>query len=104
MSKLLGVIDRILGIVRPSAPVVLPRDTALVTLPDFIPPSFHQGVEILNDDSTPMQFVVSVLESLVGLGRSEAVRTMLDIHKRGGALLPTPSADEAERIAASVTA
>jgi hypothetical protein len=51
MSKLLGVIDRILGIVRPSAPVVLPRDTALVTLPDFIPPSFHQGVEILNDDS-----------------------------------------------------
>src|SRR4029077_5539494 len=99
MAKLLGFIDRVLAIVRPAPPVVLPRDTALVNLPDFIPPGFHFGVEILNDDSTPMQFVVSVLESLVGLGRTEAVRTMLEIHKRGGALLSTHSADEAKRIA-----
>jgi ATP-dependent Clp protease adaptor protein ClpS len=104
MAKLLGFIDRVLGIVRPAPPVVLPPDTALMNLPDFIPSGFNSGVEILNDDSTPMQFVVSVLESHFGLGRTEAVRTMLDIHKRGGALLPTSSADEAKRIAEAVTA
>jgi ATP-dependent Clp protease adaptor protein ClpS len=104
VAKLLDFIDRVLGIVRPAPPVVLPRGTALVNFPEFIPSGFRYGVEILNDDSTPMQFVVSVLESVVGLGRTEAVRTMLEIHKRGGALLPTPSADEAKRIAGAVTA
>ena len=65
---------------------------------------FHDGIEILNDNSTPMKFVVSVLESHVGLKRSEAIRTMLRIHERGGVLLPVSTASEATRIAEAISA
>jgi ATP-dependent Clp protease adapter protein ClpS len=57
-----------------------------------------------HDNTTPMQFVVSVLGSCLGLSPEESNRTMLDIHTRGGALLPAPSFAEAQRIAAQVTA
>jgi ATP-dependent Clp protease adapter protein ClpS len=91
---------------RPSLPEspVLPRDTSLIAFPDFLPPGFTQGIEILNDNTTPMQFVTSVLGSHLGLSPEDSNRTMLDIHTRGGALLPTPSLAEAQRIAAQVTA
>ena len=108
----MGVIDRFLKIFRPASTaalppdtsLVLPRDTSLVSRPDFIPAGFHDGIEILNGNSTPMKLVVSVLESHVGMKRSEAIRTMLRIHERGGVLLPTSSASEAKRIAEAISA
>jgi ATP-dependent Clp protease adaptor protein ClpS len=99
VAKLLDFIDRLRVIIRPAPTVVSPRDTALLSRPDFVPSGFRQGVEILNDDSTPMEFVVSVLQFHLGMSRSEAIRTMLGIHRRGGALLPTSSTDEANRVA-----
>ena len=83
---------------------VLPRETSLKSIPEFVPPGFAQGIEILNDHSTPMEFVTSVLGSSVGLGAEDARRAMLEIHRRGGVLLATPSIAEAERIAAEITA
>jgi ATP-dependent Clp protease adapter protein ClpS len=62
------------------------------------------GLEILNDDRTPMQFVVDMLNTHVRLSYHDSIRTMPQIHHRGGALLPTGSATEAQKIAAAVAA
>jgi len=83
---------------------LLPPGTSLLTLPDFVPPGFTQGIQILNDDSTPMNFVVSVLGTHLSLPREDANRTMLTIHLLGGVLLPTATLADAERIAALMTA
>jgi ATP-dependent Clp protease adapter protein ClpS len=83
---------------------ILSRATSLISLPDFVPTGFTQGIEIFNDDRTPMGFVTSILCSCLGFGPEDAQQTMLDIHLRGGALLPTSSLAEAERLATEITA
>lgn len=45
-------------------------------------PSLYK-VLLLNDDYTPMEFVVHVLERFFGKGREEAVQIMLHVHRRG---------------------
>jgi ATP-dependent Clp protease adaptor protein ClpS len=45
-------------------------------------PSLYK-VLLLNDDYTPMDFVVFVLEKIFGKGREEAVEIMLNVHHRG---------------------
>jgi ATP-dependent Clp protease adaptor protein ClpS len=40
-------------------------------------------VLLLNDDYTPMEFVVHVLERFFGKSREEATRIMLHVHRRG---------------------
>jgi ATP-dependent Clp protease adapter protein ClpS len=40
-------------------------------------------VRLLNDDFTPMEFVVHVLEHMFGKDRETATRIMLEIHKEG---------------------
>jgi ATP-dependent Clp protease adapter protein ClpS len=62
------------------------------------------GIEIMNDNLTPMAFVVSVLETCVGLSETEAIRTMLEIHKKGGVLLAMPSLDASRSVAETVSA
>ena len=41
------------------------------------------NVVLLNDDFTPMEFVVHVLEHFFALDRENAVRVMLLVHTRG---------------------
>jgi len=41
-------------------------------------------VLMLNDDYTPMEFVVHVLERFFAKSHEEAVRIMLHVHHRGG--------------------
>ena len=41
-------------------------------------------VLMLNDDYTPMEFVVHVLERFFQKNREEATRIMLHVHRRGG--------------------
>ena len=38
---------------------------------------------LLNDDYTPMEFVVHVLEKFFSLGRERATQVMLHVHTRG---------------------
>jgi len=38
---------------------------------------------LLNDDYTPMEFVVHVLERFFGKGREEATQIMLHVHRKG---------------------
>ena len=45
------------------------------------PPMYK--VILLNDDYTPMEFVVHVLEAIFGHNREGATRIMLSVHKSG---------------------
>ena len=45
-------------------------------------PSLYR-VLILNDDYTPMEFVVEILEQIFGMDRELAVRVMLKVHTEG---------------------
>ncbi len=46
-----------------------------------VPPLYK--VIMLNDDYTPMEFVVHVLEKFFSLDRPNATRVMLEVHTRG---------------------
>ncbi|MEW9900305.1 ATP-dependent Clp protease adapter ClpS [Chitinivorax sp. PXF-14] len=46
------------------------------------PPSMYKVV-LLNDDYTPMEFVVVVLQQFFHLGREQATRVMLKVHTEG---------------------
>jgi ATP-dependent Clp protease adaptor protein ClpS len=50
--------------------------------PKLKPPPLYQVV-LLNDDYTPMEFVVDVLERIFSLDRTRATRIMLEVHTRG---------------------
>ncbi len=46
------------------------------------PPPLFQ-VMLLNDDYTPMEFVVGVLQRFFGKGREQATQIMLKVHREG---------------------
>jgi ATP-dependent Clp protease adaptor protein ClpS len=52
------------------------------TRPKTRKPSMYK-VLMLNDDYTPMEFVVHVLERFFNKSREEATRIMLHVHRRG---------------------
>lgn len=58
------------------------------------PPLFH--VAILNDDFTPMNFVISVLRLVLHLSREEAMLLTFRAHKNGQAACGAFSRDIAE--------
>jgi len=53
-------------------------------------------VLILNDDYTPMEFVVHILERFFGLNHSQAFEIMLTVHKKGLAVVGVFSYEIAE--------
>lgn len=58
------------------------------------PPLFK--VVLLNDDYTPMEFVVHVLEVIFGHNRENATRIMLNVHKMGKGVCGIYTRDIAE--------
>lgn len=64
-------------------------------------PSMYRVV-LLNDDYTPMDFVVMVLENIFRKTPSEAVRIMLEIHHKGKGLCGLFTHEVAETKAALV--
>jgi ATP-dependent Clp protease adaptor protein ClpS len=58
------------------------------------PPMFK--VIILNDDYTPMEFVVLVLETFFNMDREKATRVMLHVHTRGAGVCGVFTKDVAE--------
>ena len=45
------------------------------------PPMYR--VVLLNDDYTPMEFVVQILEQVFAMDRTRATRVMLEVHTKG---------------------
>ena len=59
-------------------------------------------VLLLNDDYTPMEFVVHVLERFFGVSHAQAVEIMLTVHKKGVAVVGVFSYEIAETKVAQV--
>ena len=64
------------------------------------PPMYK--VLLLNDDYTPMEFVVHVLERFFGLNHAQAFELMLTVHKKGLAVVGVFSHEVAETKVAQV--
>ena len=64
------------------------------------PPLYR--VILLNDDYTPMEFVVLVLEQFFGMNREKATQVMLAVHTRGKGVCGIYPQDIAETKAAQV--
>lgn len=65
------------------------------------PPLFR--VILLNDDYTPMEFVVEVLERFFAMNRPQATRVMLEVHMKGKGVCGVFSYEIAETKVAQVT-
>lgn len=79
-------------------------DGGLATLearPKLKRPSLYKVI-MLNDDYTPMEFVVEILESFFAMSREKATNTMLAVHYQGRAVCGIYSRDVAETKAAQV--
>ena len=53
-------------------------------------------VILINDDYTPMEFVVLILQRVFRKGREEAVQVMLNVHTRGSGICGVFTAEIAE--------
>ena len=45
------------------------------------PPMYR--VVLINDDYTPMEFVVDILQTIFGMERTQATQVMLEVHTKG---------------------
>ncbi|MFC6631697.1 ATP-dependent Clp protease adapter ClpS [Microbulbifer taiwanensis] len=77
-------------------------DLALQEAPPQLkrPPMYK--VVMLNDDYTPMDFVVEALEMFFGANRERATQLMLQVHTQGKAICGVYTRDIAETKAAQV--
>lgn len=69
--------------------------------PALKPPSMYRVI-MLNDDYTPMDFVVEVLEVFFGMNREQATKIMLVVHTAGRAVCGIYTRDVAESKAVQV--
>lgn len=79
------------------------NDTSVVvdTKPKTKRPPLYK-VMLLNDDYTPMEFVVAVLERFFGMNHAQAFEIMLTVHKKGVAVVGVFSHEIAETKVAQV--
>jgi ATP-dependent Clp protease adaptor protein ClpS len=64
------------------------------------PPLYR--VVLINDDFTPMEFVVDILESVFGMERTRATQVMLEVHTKGKGVCGVFSFEIAETKVAQV--
>ena len=64
------------------------------------PPLYR--VVLINDDFTPMEFVVNILESVFGMARTGATHVMLEVHTKGRGICGIYSYEIAETKVAQV--
>ena len=73
----------------------LQRGLLLDTKPKTKKPSMY-NVILLNDDYTPMEFVVQVVEKFFNKKQEEATQIMLHVHKKGVGICGTYTYEVAE--------
>ena len=66
-------------------------------------PSLYRVV-LINDDYTPMEFVVDVLETIFAMERTRATQVMLEVHTKGKGLCGVFNFEIAETKVAQVVA
>jgi ATP-dependent Clp protease adaptor protein ClpS len=71
--------------------------------PRLQPPPMYKVV-MINDDFTPMEFVVQVLQSFFNHDREKAVQIMLQVHQSGRGVAGVYAAEIAETKVAQVNA
>ncbi len=76
-------------------------DVLVKTKPKTARPPLYK-VLLLNDDYTPMEFVVHVLERFFGMSHAQAFELMLAVHKKGLAVVGVFSLEVAETKVAQV--
>ncbi len=64
-------------------------------------PSLYR-VLLINDDFTPMEFVVDILETIFGMQRTRATQVMLEVHTKGKGVCGVFSYEIAETKVAQV--
>jgi len=69
--------------------------------PALKPPPMYKVV-LLNDDYTPMEFVVHILEMFFGMNREKATHIMLNVHTQGKGICGVYPRDIAETKVAQV--
>ncbi len=66
-----------------SKPIADGHDLAVEeAAPKLKRPSLYRVI-LINDDYTPMEFVVEILESVFSMERNKATRVMLEVHTKG---------------------
>lgn len=69
--------------------------------PKLKQPSLYRVV-LINDDFTPMEFVVDILETIFGMERTRATQVMLEVHTKGKGVCGVFSFEIAETKVAQV--
>ena len=70
-------------------------DSAVQLVPKLDTPKMYKVI-LLNDDYTPMDFVVLVLRRFFAKSEEEATKIMLDVHKKGAGVAGVYSLEIAE--------
>jgi ATP-dependent Clp protease ATP-binding subunit ClpA len=69
---------------------------------ESVPDGAELQVVLRNDDFTPMEFVVQVLEKFFGMSREDATETMLEVHRQGAAVCGLYDRDAAQELVKGV--
>lgn len=80
---------------------VIERQAKLVMLPSVKEPKKYKVV-LVNDDYTPMEFVVRVLVEFFYFNQQDAIKVMLQVHQKGKAVCGIFTREIAETKAAYV--
>jgi len=67
------------------------------------PHLFQHGIELVNDDKTPMLFVVKALHEHAGVSEGDASVAMGMCHSLGGIVVPMDTLQAAEQAAAYIS-
>tara|TARA_B100001758_G_scaffold133660_1_gene115059 strand:- start:258 stop:572 length:315 start_codon:yes stop_codon:yes gene_type:complete len=71
------------------------NETVTLSKPKTAKPPMYKVI-LLNDDFTPMEFVVHILEKFFGISHDLAINIMLTVHQKGLAVIGVFSHDVAE--------
>ena len=71
------------------------NETVTLSKPKTAKPPMYKVI-LLNDDFTPMEFVVHILEKFFGITHDLAINIMLSVHQKGLAVIGVFSHDVAE--------
>ena len=71
------------------------NETVTLSKPKTAKPPMYKVI-LLNDDFTPMEFVVHILEKFFGINHDLAINIMLTVHQKGLAVIGVFSHDVAE--------